>query len=244
MRGVDWTAIKAASAAIRPAASTSVLRGIPPFWPTPDNETVFASSEYVTRSQEGNFVKLPMLLGNCDNENSYYQIPAYGNGVVPTAAQVTSFLLESFTCPVAFQAANREKNGAPAWVYRYFADWDNTRLFSTSGAYHGVDLQMIFGASEDVSGLPTTADQRKLTKVMQDAWFAFVNDPTHGLEHYGWPQYDPNGKTLIELGLDNNPRPQFAYPSTSTAPCSNATFGALGIIGAVVASAVGNLTGS
>lgn len=179
MREVNWEDIKAAAAAIRPASSSSVLRSIPPFYPKPDGEIVF--SDYVSLTEAGSFAKVPVFFGHNHNEDGYYRIPAFGNGVTPTDAQVDSFLLESFTCPVSFQAEARRGHGVPSWAYRYLADWDNTRLFPTSGAYHGVDLHMIFGASEDVSGLPASADQKKLTKIMQHAWFLFSNNPTSGL---------------------------------------------------------------
>ncbi|KAK0615035.1 cholinesterase precursor [Bombardia bombarda] len=230
MRQANWSAIESAAAAIRPAKSSSVLRSIPAFWPKPDNDVVFSADDYVSLTANGSFAKLPILLGNNDNENGYYQIPAYAQGIIPTEDQVKAFLLESFTCPVAYQATARRAHGVPSYAYRYFADWDNTRLYPNSGAYHGVDLHMIFGASVDVSGgLPTTADQRQLTKLMQKAWFSFSNDPYSGLANLGWPEFDPDDgkKTLVQLGLNNTPEPHFTYPSVYDAPCSTVTMGAL-----------------
>ena len=78
------------------------------------------------------------------------------------------------------------------WRFRYFGDWDNLRLYPTSGAYHGSDLEMIFGASQDVSGLPKSAAQRQLQATMMHAWAAFADNPQSGLEKLGWPRYDPN----------------------------------------------------
>ncbi|KAF4455190.1 hypothetical protein F53441_2428 [Fusarium austroafricanum] len=225
MRTVDWKDIKTAAAAIKPASSSSVVRSIPPFYPKPDGEIVF--SNYVSLTKMGSFAKVPILMGHNNNEDGYYRIPAYGNGVTPTDAQVKSFLLESFTCPVTYQAKSRKDHGVPAWAYRYMADWDNTRLFPTSGAYHGVDLHMIFGASGDVSGIAPSVDQKKLTKLMQHAWFSFSNDPSSGLKKLGWPEFDPERNTLIELGKDNKPRANFVKPSVYDAPCSTITMGAL-----------------
>ncbi|KAH7007539.1 Alpha/Beta hydrolase protein [Ilyonectria destructans] len=227
MRKVDWEVIKTAAAAIRPASSSSVLRSIPPFYPKPDNETVF--SDYVSLTKAGKFAKLPILFGHNHNEDGYYRIPAYGNGgVVPTDAQVTSFLLESFTCPVSYQAQARRNNGVAAWAYRYMADWDNTRLFPTSGAYHGVDLHMIFGASGDVSGIAPTTEQKKLTKIMQNAWYSFSDSPSTGLSKLGWPQFNAKEKSLILLGNNTKARVDFVKPSVYDAPCSTVTMGALG----------------
>ncbi|KZL69637.1 carboxylesterase [Colletotrichum incanum] len=226
MRAQKWEDIKAAAAAVRPTSSSSVLRAIPPFYPTVDNEIVF--QDYLSLTESGAFFKLPVLFGNNDNEDGYYRIPAYGNGVVPTPDQVVSFLLESFTCPNSHQAEARRERGVPAWVYRYFGDWDNTRLFPTSGAYHGVDLHMIFGASEDVSGIVASESQKQTTAVMQMAWAAFANDPIDGLSSVaGWPKFDKNHESLVLLAFDNNPEPRFVKPEVYDAPCSTVTLGAL-----------------
>lgn len=170
----------------------------------------------------------PILFGNNQNEDGYYRIPAYGNGVVPSQEQVASFLLESFTCPNSYQGLARLAQNIPAWIYRYFGDWENTRLFPTSGAYHGVDLHMIFGASEDVSGLATSEPQKRTTVLMQQAWAAFANDPANGLTSVlGWPKFDPSEESLVLLAVDNDPKPRFVKPDTYDAPCSTITMGAL-----------------
>ncbi|KAF6829123.1 carboxylesterase [Colletotrichum plurivorum] len=226
MREKRWEDIKAAAASVRPTSSSSVLRAIPPFYPVVDNELVFP--EYVSLTKDGKFAKLPILLSNNNNEDGYYRIPAYGNGVVPTQEQVSTFLLESFTCPNAHQAAARRAQGVPAWVYRYLGDWDNTRLFPTSGAYHGVDLHMVFGASADVSGIATSEAQRRMTEVVQQAWVAFAADPENGLEEVmGWPRFDPEEESLVVLARENGFEVEVVRPGVYDAPCSTITLGAL-----------------
>ncbi|KAG9255636.1 Alpha/Beta hydrolase protein [Emericellopsis atlantica] len=226
MREIDWKDVKAAAVSVRPSGSSSVLRSIPPFYPMPDEKTVF--SDYVSRTEAGDFSPLPVLMGHNNNEDGYYRIPAYRNGVVPTDEQVRSFLLESFTCPVSFQAEARRANNVPAFGYRYFADWDNTRLYPTSGAYHGVDLHMVFGASEDTSGLPPSKEQKRLTRVMQRMWAAFSDDPTSGLtDALGWPLWDSENDTLALLGKNNSAEVEFVKPETYDAPCSTVVMGAL-----------------
>ena len=55
---------------------------------------------------------------------------------------------------------------------------------------------MIFGASRDVSGLPTSENQLRVQNTMMKAWAAFADDPAHGLEErLKWPKYDPNGES-------------------------------------------------
>ena len=228
MRAASWTAIKAAAATIKPAASTSVLRSIPAFYPQVDNQLVFP--DYPARTAAGRFARVPILAGNNDNEAGYYRIPAYGNGVVPTAAQVAAFHLESFTCPVAASAAARRARAVPAWVYRYLADWENTRLYPGSGAYHGVDLHMVFGGSEAVSGIAASAEQQALVDVVQRAWYTFARDPKAGLTRdLGWPQWQPGHSTVVELGLDNSAKPRFVDPAVYDATCGNVTLGSLGV---------------
>ncbi|KAK5995384.1 Para-nitrobenzyl esterase-like protein [Cladobotryum mycophilum] len=226
VRRVDWNALKAAAAAIKPSQSSSVLRSIPAFWPVPDDETMFA--DYTRLTASGSFAKVPILYGNNNNEDGYYRIPIFAQGIVPTVEQVTAFLLQSFTCPVASQVSARRNYGVPSWAYRYFADWNNTRLYPGSGAYHGVDMHMIFGASEDVSGLPASADQKKLTKLMQRAWFSFVQNPSSGLNSFGWPMFNQSTKSLILLGRGNSPTAQLVQPSEYNSPCSNIVLAALG----------------
>lgn len=231
MRQIPWQTLESAAASIKPARSTSVLRSIPPFWPTPDNQLVFSAPDYLSLTTNGTFAKIPILLGNNHNENGYYQIPAFAQGVIPTKDQITSFLLESFTCPVSYQAAARRNHGVAAYVYRYFADWENTRLYATSGAYHGVELHMVFGASGDVSGLETGEDQGRLTRLMQRAWFVFSSDPDGGLEReFGWGRFDAGGETLVQLGLGNVPQVRFTYPAVYDGGCGGVTLGALGTV--------------
>jgi carboxylesterase type B len=84
MRKVDWQDIKRAAAVIKPASSSSVLRSIPLFYPKPDGEIIFP--DYVNLTKAGSFAKVPILFGHNNNEDGYYRIPAYGNGIIPIDA--------------------------------------------------------------------------------------------------------------------------------------------------------------
>lgn len=86
----------------------------------------------------------------------------------------------------------------PTFLFRYFGDWDNLRLYPTSGAYHGADLEMVFGASADVSELPNSADEQKMIAFVQKAWATFAQDPVYGLTNImGWPRYDPESEFIM-----------------------------------------------
>ncbi|CEJ90052.1 hypothetical protein VHEMI05861 [[Torrubiella] hemipterigena] len=63
---------------------------------------------------------------------------------------------------------------------------------------------------------------------MQEAWYAFSNDPWNGLTEIGYPRYDESKDTLIVFGMNNSPEPALVKPSECNAPCSTITMGALG----------------
>lgn len=152
-------------------------------------------------------------------------IPVFARGTNVTESQGAQFLLESFTCANDFEARARKSNGVPVWQYRYFGDWGNTRLYPTSGAYHGTEMQMLFGNSGDVSGTAPSAAQERLTETMQQAWVAFARDPKKGLKKFGWPEFDLEKKTLIRLGYGNSPKPDFVLPEVYSRNCSGVVLG-------------------
>lgn len=73
----------------------------------------------------------------------------------------------------------------PAWRFQYNADWDNTRLYPASGAYHGVEFNMLFGESAEITGIAESDALCQLKEKMRSAWGAFIADPQHGLEALG-----------------------------------------------------------
>ena len=68
--------------------------------------------------------------------------------------------MQTFFCPSNLEAAHRSRRHTPVWRFQYNADWENTRLYPTSGAYHGVKFNMIFGASADTTGIAESDAQR------------------------------------------------------------------------------------
>lgn len=58
---------------------------------------------------------------------------------------------------------------------------------------------MIFGASEEVSGLPESAAQIATKRVMQKMWATFAEDPKKGLSRLGFPTYDASSKYRFDL---------------------------------------------
>lgn len=218
------TSVVLAAAAKVPALPTIALSQAT-FHPTVDNVTVF--SNYQELSDAGAFAKIPFLAGNTNFEAGWYKLSAWGAKVNLTEAQWDLFVQRGFTCPTGYSTKYRVEEKVPTWRYRYHGDWDNLRLYNGtaglgprgSGAYHGSDINMVFGTAQDVSGLPNSAAENATSKYMMGAWAAFARDSKKGLKKYGWPEYETKGKTLVELGYANSPAPKFVEPSTYDAPC-------------------------
>ena len=168
------------------------------------------------------------MLGNNHNEQGWYVIPAFADGITANDAQTRQFLLESFTCPNSLAASDRVRQNVPTWLFRYFGDWDNLRLHPTSGAYHGCDMQMVFGTSEDTSGLATNSTERQVAKLWQSIWSAFAEDPRRGLStKLGWPTFNPGLPTLAQIALESRSDINYTFPATFDAQCSTVEVGSL-----------------
>ena len=225
MRKQPWEAISKAVSKIHPSSGGSPVRSTPPFYPSIDGKLIF--DDYVALSSAGRFASIPYLHGHNDYEQGYYAIPAFAQGRNVTEAQTAQFLLESFVCPHSYQARQRIAANVPTWVYRYFGDWDNTRLYPASGTYHGTELHMLLGGSEDASGLPASQTQKTVSHIFQRAVAAFAHDPVNGLTAIEWPRFDPKVESWIEIAKGNQGRVTFAKPEVYDGLCANITMGAL-----------------
>ncbi|KAJ5381800.1 CAZyme family CE10 [Penicillium cataractarum] len=191
MRQQNATAILTAASAVK-VPTTNPARKAPAFQPTVDGITVFEN--YTLLSQQGKFARIPYLVGHNANEAGFYKVSAYAQGSILTDQQWDDFNMQTFFCPSNLEASDRSRRHIPTWRFQYNADWDNTRLYPTSGAYHGVEFNMIFGESAEITGIAESDAQYQLQDKMRSAWGAFIADPQHGLTALGWPTYNPQGK--------------------------------------------------
>jgi len=215
----------------------------PVFHPTVDNITVFAN--YTALAATHSFSKTPYLLGNTDKEDGFYHIAAAGAHITLTPQQWTLFDLEGFTCATLLAASARAAAHVPVWRYRYFGTFPNLALYPDSGAYHGSDLHMVFGAAADVTGLSNTKLEDWTSAYMMQAWGAFVRDPRGGLrygdagggacgrgkrggmgsgqadgEGLSWPTFEPDRDTaLVRLAYNGSARASFGDPREFDALC-------------------------
>lgn len=184
------------------------------FTPSIDNITVF--SDYTTRLQTGQFAKIPLLVGNNDNEGTIL------TGLYPPGSvTATSLTLYGFTCPSALLAQSRTNVSVPAWQYRYLGTYPSLNAIPALGVFHSSEIPLVFGTYNLSTIAPPTTNLIQTSRDIQGGWAAFAKDPTAGLTAYGWPVYRTNGSTLIELGVANTTEAIYANSTTYNAGCEN-----------------------
>ncbi|KAK4498590.1 hypothetical protein PRZ48_011248 [Zasmidium cellare] len=197
---------RVAAAATKQRYPTGSLKVV--FGPTIDNKTVFTPTEYAKRGNGGTFGRGPTLLGNADYEQGFYKLQYWALDKLHLAEKFLYSLVQRIaTCPAA-QGAEWRANTAPTWRYRYFGEYPSLTLYGPnangsspgSQAYHGSELSLIWGTYEPLTLVPGNDELKAMSKYMMNAWGAFIRDPHHGLEAFGWPKYKASGSTLVHLG--------------------------------------------
>ncbi|PNS17490.1 hypothetical protein CAC42_8033 [Sphaceloma murrayae] len=223
VRSAPVSALLAAARIVPPLPSPALSQAA--FHPTIDNITVFPLSTYTSLSQNGSFAPIPYLAGNADYEAGFYRISAFNANRSLTNEQWDLFNQRAFTCPTKYATDARVRAGVPTWRYRYVADFENLRLydasngFPDSGAYHGVELSLLFGTTGDVTGQADSEAQERTRRYLQGAWAAFARDPMRGLDGYGWPGYGLQTEGLVLLGDGEQEVPRFVAPEEFDGPC-------------------------
>ena len=177
------------------------------FQPTIDSKTVF--SDYDALTKAGKFIKKPVLIGNNDYEAGIIKVIFQQSGLTQSLQAWALLNLQTFTCPVGHRAAGKTSH-VPTWRYRYFGEFENTRLTVNpdSGAWHGSEIATVFGTTSG-SGVPNSKLEVEVLEYIAGAWVAFAKNPTSGLAAapYQWPQYNQDSE-LTRLP------PSFPLPST------------------------------
>jgi len=213
VRSKPYRDVVKASAKVPAAPSPAIPQAV--FHPTVDGVTVF--EDYGERSEAGEFAPLvsiqeasaqsrqatnmsqPYLITSNNYEPGYYRVSAYTANISLSNRAWHKFNDAAFTCPSGASARYRADNNVPVWQSHYFGDWDNLRLYPTSGSYHGAELPMVFGTAEKVSGIPNSDKENEFARYMASAWVAFASDPHDGLTKFGWPRYNPDGKYRVDF---------------------------------------------
>jgi cholinesterase len=156
------------------------------FIPKPDGVIVF--SDYPDRLAKGNFIKVPVLIGNTENEMATFAgMLGKGSALGSLSPKALNVI---FSCPAGTVAKGRAPV-VPTWRYSYAGDFPNQNLTPTiNGPYHGSEIALIFGTSELTRKIPDTPEEKALGEKVRKAWTDFAKAPKTGLAGV-WPQYDP-----------------------------------------------------
>ncbi|KAL9111737.1 MAG: hypothetical protein Q9227_003796 [Pyrenula ochraceoflavens] len=216
-------------AAIKPFQLTALQSGFGPF---PDGKTF--PNDISTRGQTGQFAKLPTFTGSTNNEAAFFVLVALAYTNV-TAAQAYAipttlvqpifdlFTFSRFTCPAYDAAQLRAQHNIPVWRYQYFGgNYSNTYVKPLGSNYHTSELPLVFGTAADVTGVPDSAVEAAMARVIRTAWAAFAKDPVNGLA--AWPMAgNPFGtspfiSSLLYLANVFSPETSITLLSTYGAP--------------------------
>lgn len=185
------------------------------FWPTVDETVVF--SDYSALAAAGKFIKVPLLIGNTDNEAGFFKAISTIFGVDESDTFWDQFDLATFVCPSATRANFSITAHLPTWRYRYFGSFPNLQIQTNpdSGAYHSSELSLLFDnlPPAGIPGIPPPTEfEGQWGTYIRRAWTTFAKDPEKGLERFGWPSWNPEKPTLIRLGYGNFTGPNEASP--------------------------------
>jgi carboxylesterase type B len=117
-------------------------------------------------------------MGTNQNESALFAGLSSVMGRGPMDPAGALHLDNGFRCGNAEGAKARALHKVP--IFRYL--FANNKPGAINGATHGEDLQHVFGNGK--SGL---------SKLFQESWATFAEDPVNGLSKLGWPKYDAQG---------------------------------------------------
>jgi len=194
---------------------------VSPFGPTIDNTLIF--SDYSEQAP----ASIPVLAGNNDYESGLFRTQFALFGQTLPDSLWDAYDLAAYTCPSGNRANASLATGNPTWRYRYHAIFPNTNISSQGGAWHGAELQLLFGTTHLTGN--DTAEEVAFGKYLQGAWTTFAKDPVEGLLTYenGWPLYDHAKETLVRLGYENAVGTNLASQMLYDAGCDDASLPAL-----------------
>lgn len=143
-------------------------------------------------------------------------IAAYGS---PSSLQNAQWDLSTESAviePDRLLARLHVKNGQKAWVY-FDSYIPASQRAAIHGLSHGGELMYVFGTLPDhdrqqgTRTIPAaTADDRKISAALTDAWTAFAKTTDPSAPGAPWPAYAPSTDTVEEFGADGvHARPAF-----------------------------------
>lgn len=196
----------------------------------PTIEGVTFPERPLTMLQQGNFEKLPTILGaNSDEGTLFFQlagsmvtdetsfqmlaeslVPGQGMEIVSRypsseygsaqAAAAAAVSDAGFVCPTRRAARALSAGGAPTWHYHF--RYGPTSLFGDLGAFHSAEIKFVLGNPGPLLPLPLSDEELAFSHAIQAYWHGLgdLGDPNAG-GGVSWPRYDAASDTSVILDL-------------------------------------------
>ncbi|KXG46616.1 Carboxylesterase, type B [Penicillium griseofulvum] len=190
-------------------------KGVYTFFPIVDDVLVF--SDYSARAKSGKLARLPTLAGINEREVTAL-LPLSLTSVDDTAIYKTTQRV--YNCPLRDSVRIRLSQNVPIWRYLYHGNFSNLSPTPWLGAYHGSEVPLIFG-NYNMSTVTPSSKEVEASRYMQGGWVAFANNPRTGLSTYGWPRFNFDELTLINLALNNTTPAIFTFASSWDNDCDS-----------------------
>lgn len=193
---------------------------------TPSVDEVVVYSDYSARSAVGDFIKVPLIIGNTDYEAGLFELMLALSGTTHPPAFWATFNLNIFACPAAERANISISKGVPTWRYRWFGNFPNTRLTTIpdSRSWHGSELPLLFNTLPSGPGVPgDISNEAEIESYVRGAWATFAKDPVNGLQTFrlgAWPIYELGKPTLARLAWMNLTGSNLGYRAPYDALCN------------------------
>lgn len=82
----------------------------------------------------------------------------------------------------------------PVYRYLYSGTFSEISAYPWIRAYHGADIQLLFGAEHDFAYQALDPAVQQAGEYLRSAVASFVRDPVEGLANFGWPKYTGKGE--------------------------------------------------
>lgn len=112
-------------------------------------------------------------------------------------------------CPARFTATAVGSASAPAFLYQFLHQWDETRIIPKMGVFHGSELVFVFAMHDGLFFLPDkipipvllSSREQKLSAQMVNFWINFGTRSNPGSDGgVQWPRF--NTTSLLSMSLD------------------------------------------
>ncbi|KAJ5661364.1 chlorogenic acid esterase precursor [Penicillium longicatenatum] len=183
-----------------------------PFAEPPVGDLRFARPQEVTSKGKVKAHKLPNSCNPTGNETRLQKIPTDG----PRAATLTT-ITKIISCPVNKEVKNRNLGYLPTYRYQYTRNFSNVSPLPWFGAYHSLELPLLFGTHDEYRSRSTKFEW-EVSYAMEALWLSFAEDPTQGpgrvaicdaaanpnkKSYFAWPEFHQGGEDMLLIAKDN-----------------------------------------